>query len=247
MFMRSSYIRFVWTMKEFFLTECWLLKMTHFANHQLFRQKGHKQEDLLRFLSCQLRFIRVLGLADDRSAHEITKLLRTACPAWKSILDLTNLATLLKTAAYQSEQLAELLQVGQRGSLGSVLDSDLVRKLTSLGFAQSNLHLGGPARNFFFLRLNRSARACLAISDGDANAPLSSTFITELEDMVEDKPNLYAAPAVNKDELYVHNDVMQQVYANTTKGSYTRNSTKPPFAKQDGVHTPTSQKPPLPC
>jgi hypothetical protein len=145
--------------------------MTHFANHQLFRQKGHEQEDLLRFLSCQLRFIQVLGLADDRSAHEITKLLRTACPAWKSILDLTNLATLLKTAAYQSEQLAELLQVGQRGSLGSVLDSDLVRKLTSLGFARGNLHLGGPARNFFFLRLNRSARACLAISDGNTNAP----------------------------------------------------------------------------
>jgi hypothetical protein len=77
--------------------------------------------------------------------------------------------------------------------------------------------------------------------------PLSSTFITKLEDMVEDKPNLYAAPAINKDELYVHNDAMQQVYANTTKGSYTRNSTKPPFAKQDGVHTPTSQKPPSPC
>jgi hypothetical protein len=184
----------------------WLLKMTHYADRQLFHQRGHKQEDPLGFLSRHLRYIQVLGLADDGSACKVTELLRTAPPAWKSILDLTNLATLLKTAAYQLKQLVELLQAGQR-SAANMLDDNLIRRLTSLGFACGDAKSRASSKGVHHCP-NQSACAQLTIMDGSGSAPASSTFIMELDEETKDG----ALPADNSSsnkEYDAHEDVLK--------------------------------------
>jgi hypothetical protein len=240
-FMRSSYIRFVWTLKEFLLTDRWVNKMTHYADRQTYRQRGFDQEDPLGFLSRRLRYIRVLGLADEGSAREITELLRTAPPAWKSILDLTDLSQLLRTAAYQFDQLIELAHVGQRGA--TVLsDGDLVRRLTSLGFSREPRP--SQSGRSFQHRSNNQRGARLAIADGAAPAT-SHAYITELEDGGADRDADQVAPS--EDEDSAHDEAILQAFASLAKKPASRSATKPPFARLDEVKTVTGTKPPSPC
>jgi hypothetical protein len=245
-FMTSSYLRFVWAFKEMFLTERWVVEMTHYADRQMYRQRGHESEDPLAYLGRRLRYIRVLGLADEGSPREITELLRTAPPAWKSILDMSSITAILKTAAYQFDQLDELARVGQRSS-GAMSDGDLIRKLTGSGFLRDGSTSG--ARRPFVPRVQGSRGARLAITDGDgADGDASHAYITELE---EQQDALEYPDDGRQDEVIQsdsnHDDAVGQAYVNVRKNSGSQSNSKYPFPKRDEVRTPTGQKPPSPC
>jgi hypothetical protein len=235
-FMRSSYARFVWTMKEYFLTERWVLEMTHYADRQSFRQRGFKAEDPLAFLSRRLRYIRVLGLADEGSAREITELLRTAPPAWRSVLNLANLTSLLQTAALQGEQLVELARAGQRG-LSGASDGDLVKRLTGLGFTRA----ANPSRSFVLRHGSVSRGARLAVTASDGVDGVGQAFITEVDDG-EEEPNPEEGGGAA--ESYSVDSALKEAYAAIAKSKPVG---KPSYAKRDDVRTTTNQLPPSPC
>jgi hypothetical protein len=229
-------------MKEFFLTDRWVLEMTPYADRQSYCQRGHENQDPLGFLSCRLRYIRMLGLVNEGSPCEITELLRTAPLAWKSILDLTSLTTLLKTAAFQFDQLSKLARVGQQG-LSGLSDGDLVCCLTGMGFSRT-LQGNRP------FQPHGGTHACssrLAITDGtDSGTDLTGqAFITEVDDeaLVEKDEHKGALDS----DASLHNDMLKQAYVTATRTSSGKPSSKYSFSKGDNVRMPTNQLPPSPC
>jgi hypothetical protein len=237
-FMRSSYLRFVWAMKEFYLTDRWILEMTRYTDRQHFRQRGHENENALAFLSRRLRYIRVLGLAEEGTAREITELLSTAPPAWKSILDMNSLTSILKTASYQHDQLEALAQVSGRNS-SSISDSDLVRRLSHLGYIRQNGSSSGGRPH------QARAGARLAISDGVSHGD-GHAYITEVDGTpeVEDE----TSEEGGQDGVSAHDEVVREALAAAAKAYSGRGpSSKPKFAPRNDVKTSLGQKPPGPC
>jgi hypothetical protein len=230
-YMTSRYVRFVWTVRTYLLSDRWLMEMSNVANAQRFRQKGFEGELPIAYLNRRIRYIRVLGMAEPGSLFEIAEVLRFVPPSWKGLLDQRSLITVFHSASYNYEQLVEMARVYSGSGERRTSDEDLKRALARLGVPMTAARGPASSRRFF---PSGSANARLASSSADAGA-----FLTEVEedDVATEDPDHDGS---------THDDVMAEVHATLRKNPPSEPK-KYLWPKRDDIKSATGKPPPYGC
>jgi hypothetical protein len=230
-YMTSRYIRFVWTIRTYLLSDRWLMEMSNVANAQRFRQKGYEGELPIAYLNRRIRYIRVLGMAEAGSPFEIAEVLRFVPPSWKGLLDQRSLITVFHSASYNYEQLVEMARVYSGTGEHRTNDEDLKRALTRLGVPMTAARGTASGRRFF---PSANAQARLAAGAADAEA-----YITEVED------DAAVAEEPDRDESS-HDLAMAEVHATLRKNPPSEPK-KYLWPKRDDIKSATGKMPPYGC
>jgi hypothetical protein len=235
-YMRSNWLRFVYVLKQYFLTDRWVSDMMDLVRGQRFRQRGYETELPIAFINRRVRYIRVLGLAEPGSPLEVTEVLRKTPPGWKSVLDLSSLTMLLSSASYHWDQLVDLARVPSASSSGMrFADSDLgglERALKRLGYTPSSTN----NRPFVHRRALGPPGARTAAIAG------ASSEVVDDSDGEGDGDDEAGSDGVES----IHEEALKEIFVNLRKSAPQGPKTYQ-YAKRNNIKTALGRKPPYPC
>ncbi|GJF00558.1 polyprotein [Phanerochaete sordida] len=222
--MKAYYLNFLSAVRTYYLGERWQQDRVKEYALQRFRQEGHTRESPLEFVQRRLTYTRMLLHVPVGSPEEVREVMSSAPVAWKNVLVLESVRSVMDLQVRISDMEQQLLEAHRSPSTLAITKESLPAILKELGV---DLRRRSDAPRF---RPHASAHAI-------SNEP------------VADEDGAHDAATADEDAALgfsLTDPVVAEVFAAAAKRQRPPPKGGYPFAKRDDVKS-TVRPPPSPC
>lgn len=241
--MRQNYRNFLTTIIDYYLGDRWQQDRQNKYTMQRFRQYGYANESPLDFIQRQILYCRMLLSVPPGSIEEVREVMQKAPVAWKTILVLENVTSVMELQVRVSDMEPQLLEASR-------MQTDGVNHFNVDNLAKDLWRAGYDLR-----RRDTSARMSHSISNAQ---PYKSTrfanmagsdYPTVPKESTSDVERTLEDPGYVDSPYYVSQPsgpIVQEAYTTSVKRQRPPPKGGYPFSKRDDVVSPL-RLPPSPC